>query len=228
MSWTWQALGGGAAGGGGGAPPYVQPALQPNSYGAAGMWALQYDPGGLIAGTDRSGNVRNLSDGFPYDVPDIIKNKQVGQLSNVPGSRYTGVIASNATSAALKMAAFTITCRICAPRYMSGGGASTICAAAFPATNVEWAFTFDNGNGAGTGVLHSFWQHGGFVGVGFDSTLFVRDGTWHFVSYRRTAGYVVTLGLDGVYQTSAALTPPDTTGANPTFSIGTQAGSVNI
>lgn len=221
MSWVWQAQGGGNGGGGVAAAAKVA-ALQSNITGnAVGMWSLQTTQAARnITGTDRSGNGYNLNPINAYNAPDLIP----GQCCLTPWKSYTAAppvglypqgMRRSVNTAALQIAgSMSVTLRAYVPTWADAGAAANYmylmgCAEytdGSAAGNALYTMVLNNTAGRSLGY---FCQNGVHVGVVYFSTLTTDDGQWHFFSLRRNAATgVVTLGVDGSYQSSAALALP--------------------
>lgn len=206
------------------------PALQPNLYSPLVAYPLDaLDPDyGNFPGVDRqrfdvSGNNRPLSAvnvNMGADLRGAGHGCWVAQQSS---NHIITDVASSGTNgyAALRLTgAMTLTCRaFISPQSISTGSSHYIsCEANFSdgsaAGNALWLFGVD-----GNGRLLYVRDTGTHVGGSYASTLAFPDGEWHFVTLRREASGVVTVGLDETYQTSGAIAPP-TGGSNSYHSIG--------
>jgi hypothetical protein len=207
-------------GGGGGGSVGVAARLTPTLFAPFAQWALlgEEPPPGNIPGTDRSGNNRHLSNAFAYAIDDIIPGELSGYAME---SSALGWEASGLISAPFVMSACTVTARIRTPRTLLGEDAVILSLGGTGGAGERISLDFYVLRTDGR--LRVYWQQESGASSAFASTLAVNDGHWHFVSLRRTAGFVVTLGRDGVYETSAALAAPGAA-ANPRLTITYQNG----
>jgi hypothetical protein len=227
MSWIWQAQGGGSSGGG---MSVRLPALQSEIVPAVAMWALRTAPTLSIA-TDRSGNGYDLTP-VPnsYNAPDLISGFTCFTPWKTPvavppvGLYPQGIQRTTITPALQITGDVSVTLRMYVPTYPNAAGAPlnqyvVSCAEFNDATaagNCLYSIVLNNVN---QNILY-FSQSGAKVAQIYQTTLNASDGLWHFVSLRRNATTrVVTIGLDGTYQSSGALTNP-TNGTNAALYIG--------
>jgi len=212
------------------APVAPTPALQPNSYSAVAMYSC-FVTGvpGTWSGGDRSGNNYDLPTVTSYGIPDLIPNTVVpitwlsenqATYPNVP--LPYGNVASGRIAALEITGAMSITLR-CMPLFGQTA-----------AQRAGYQYLFGCGNYGVTAeqpyslVINKDTSGGGLTyysngsgGVNrFDSTLTIPQGAWSFISFRRQTSGVVTIGVDGTYQTSGAINPPAVTDTTIRFGIG--------
>lgn len=228
--WTWPAGGGSGGGGGGGAAAAPVPQLQTNITGnAVAMWSLDCNAStSNYTGMDRSGNMNDLQTvNAEHAFPDIIPGAWAPWmfLSEVPTAGPPHGTQSAAALPALQISGeMSITFRMMKSLYPAGNtfGWSkyeyvVVCGNGDDVTaggNVQWSVVLNIGGQSG--CLTYFAENGVHNPILYVSSLRPNsnglynftDGYWHFVSLRRTAAGVVTLGIDGVYETSGALAPP--------------------
>lgn len=224
MSWHWQ--GGPSAPGGGGAR--AVPQLTPAFTGVVAQWALDGTataPGGVLP--ERvSGLAARAMTRPSYFFPDMRPAPFTAIRCDLPGS--TPCAQNGAHSADLAInGEMTLTAKCAWNRAGMTVGLSQVIAQS--RVNLGTVAEADNCNYAlyvsDTGVLSYFAQQGAGVAIVFNSALSMDNGgagglgLWKFVSLRRAASGVVTLGVDGVFQTSGALALP-TGGTNTIMRFG--------
>lgn len=206
----------GRNGGGGGAPAKV-PALTPAGFkGALAQWSCLWKANGgagIVDMSDRSGNGNSLSDQVNSVGADIIPGQRSAFWQNTPAP-----LAPIGTLPALRLTGeITVYARVMmVPGYAGAPSWVALCndfSAGAPNGNCLWSLLVHSQKGVTSANQLRYYVANGAGGttVLFDSTALppANDGLWHFVSMRRdVTGTIVTLGVDGVYETSGALLPP--------------------
>lgn len=215
-------------GGGGGRGGSPQAALQSNITGdALAMWSLDQIVGSsAYSGGDRSGHGYNLSSvNAALSFPDIIPGKTAMWTwpSESPvAAEPVGMVAPAAVAALQLKGQMSLTFRVQKALWPAGNTGAW--------TKYEYCVACGNGNdataagntcfavylsqGGTSGQIGYYAENGVHAGISFQTSMklgsgaLTTDGLWHFVSFRRTAAGVVTLGVDGSYQTSGALALP--------------------
>lgn len=207
----------------GGSAPVA--AVASNLYGADAIWSLFNVPASVppsIDSTDLTGNLHSIDGVNSFDAsPSLVPNRAALSTLNNSGP------GCNSLPMHLGACSFYTVFR-CSP---------------LPTGLDNWVFAFGNYAAAAPGGNMSFSLLVGSSGnnkiryyaaysasrttilYDFSTLAYPTDGLWHFLcGMRNTAGTIVTVGLDGVFETSTALTPPDG-GSSGIATIGRAAGS---
>lgn len=184
-------------------------ALQPKLYSPLGMWALQ-QPSPLV---DRSGNARDLTTVANRTRPDLQLSQRIVNPT-VAGS--AGGFKS--TDAAFRLVgAFTLTARA----WFDGNALVNVIADQSDTGNTESKNTlFTCGISAAKAFMYRETGQP-FVGASFSHTQTLDDGRWYFVSFRRDAAGLHTIGV-GLSFVDANLGPASG-GSATTLRLGTDA-----
>ncbi len=213
-----------------GGATYPEAILQPNLYGAVGMYALQGagDPTPTRVYADRSGYGYHLNAGQAAPHTDLIP----GQTCYYPLT-YSATQAERlrrTTLTALQQISGELTLTMRCKRDVGGDGAIIVFSGIYlGGSDITRCTQYSLGSGA-DGALSMFWEAAAGATnnvTRFSSVGLVPAGQWGFLSFRRALNGVCTFGWNANYS-SAAAAPLPVGGSQAYLNIGNSDEAGNV
>jgi hypothetical protein len=190
----------------------VTPAtLMPTLYSPVGLWGLNFAASEAAGLADRSGNAKHLTKvSLVSTAADRVPGNVSPRGSSGAGTKFVQGVLGSADATWAITGPFTICCRA----LFDGDVSRTQLLyqsnyypyAPSPVRDVPFTLATVGPDGA----LLSYTQHGSYVADSWTTTLKPPVGRWAFISYRRAANGVLTVGVDFTFQDSAAYGLPTT------------------